>query len=178
MKPRGPLMIEHRLIEKMLKGVEQTLSHMDRQTGADPVYIDTVVDFIRVYADRTHHGKEEDLLFKALEKKNMSPEDRAMMGELVMDHQKARAAVGRLVEARKQYGDGDRSALEAIKETLNFLIRFYPEHILKEDRIFFPNTEKYFSPSELDDLLEQFWKFDQGMIHEKYRNVVSGLNPR
>ena len=32
----------------------------------DPVFIDTAVDFIRTYADRCHHGKEEDLLFKAL----------------------------------------------------------------------------------------------------------------
>jgi len=27
-----------------------------------PVFIDTVVDFVKIYADRTHHGKEENIL--------------------------------------------------------------------------------------------------------------------
>jgi hemerythrin-like domain-containing protein len=175
MKPRGLLMIEHRLIEKMLKKVEQVILPIDRQKGIDPVLVDTLVDFIRIYADRTHHGKEEDLLFKALEQKKMSAEEQAMMGDLVKEHQTARATVRDLVEAKKKFEQGDRSALETLEEKLYFLIRFYPVHIVKEDRVFFENTEKYFSPSELEDLLNQFWKFDQGMIHEKYKNVVAEL---
>lgn len=175
MKPRGLLMIEHRLIEKMLKKVEQFILPIDRLQGIDPVLIDTLVDFIHMYADRTHHGKEEDLLFKALERKSLSPEEKTMMTDLVKDHQTARATVRELVEAKKKYVTGDNKALSTIEEKLRFLIRFYPDHILREDRIFFENTEKYFSPSELDDLLNQFWKFDQGMIHEKYRNVVAEL---
>ena len=27
-------------------------------------FVDAVVDFIRVYADRTYHGREEDILFR------------------------------------------------------------------------------------------------------------------
>jgi hypothetical protein len=30
----------------------------------------------------------------------------------------------------------------------------------------------YFSKREQDALLEEFWVFDRGMIHEKYRNMV------
>jgi hemerythrin-like domain-containing protein len=175
MKPRGPLMWEHRLIEQLIKGVEKVIPRIDPIKGVAPVFIDTIVDFFRVYADRTHHGKEEDILFKALEKKPMSPEDQAMMQELVEDHRKARAGVGDLVSAKEKYLSGNVQAIETIKEKLNFLIGFYPGHILKEDKIFFLNTEKYFSPAELDELLNQFYKFDQGMIHEKYRNVVAGI---
>jgi hemerythrin-like domain-containing protein len=175
MKPRGPLMWEHRLIEQLIKGVEQVLPQIDLVKGVEPVFIDTIVDFFRVYADRTHHGKEEDILFKALQKKPMSADDQIMMEELVEDHRKARTGVGDLVAAKEKYIAGNAQALETIKEKLSFLIGFYPGHILKEDKAFFINTEKYFSPEELDELLNQFYKFDQGMIHEKYRNVVAGI---
>ena len=81
MKPRGPLMIEHRLIEKMLKIIEKEIGNIRKSNKVDPVFIDTAVDFIRIYADRTHHGKEEDILFKALEKKIMNSSENKMMNE-------------------------------------------------------------------------------------------------
>lgn len=64
MKPRGLLMIEHRLIEKMLKAVEKEIGKIRGSMNINPIFIDTAVDFIRTYADRTHHGKEEDILPK------------------------------------------------------------------------------------------------------------------
>ena len=75
MKPRGPLMIEHRLIEKMLTVINDQMSVMRKQNRIDPVFIDAAVDFIRIYADRTHHGKEENILFRDLATKKMSMED-------------------------------------------------------------------------------------------------------
>jgi len=50
------------------------------------------------------------------------------------------------------------------------------QHIKKEDAVFFPNTEKYFTADELDRMLEEFWEFDRKMIHEKYRKLVVGLD--
>lgn len=67
MKPRGPLMMEHRLIEKMLVLADQQAAAMNEESF-DPVFVDTVVDFIKTYADRTHHGKEENILFADLGK--------------------------------------------------------------------------------------------------------------
>ena len=68
MKPRGPLMIEHRLIEKVLRVAKTIALGMD-EGHYDPVLINGTVDFIVTYADKTHHGKEEDILFRELESK-------------------------------------------------------------------------------------------------------------
>ena len=59
MMPAGPLMIEHRLIERMIKVMQSELVKMRQQNQADVIFIDTAIDFIRMYADRCHHGKEE-----------------------------------------------------------------------------------------------------------------------
>ena len=43
---------------------------------------------------------------------------------------------------------------------------------VKEDKIFFPNSEKYFSETELNKMLREFREFDKTMIHKKYKLVV------
>ncbi|MDX9802038.1 MAG: hypothetical protein RBT69_11960 [Spirochaetia bacterium] len=83
MKPRGTMMIEHRLIEKMLDIAKKELEVIEKTKKVNPVFIDTIVDFIKIYADRTYHGKEEVILSRELEKKKMNPADTKMMQELV-----------------------------------------------------------------------------------------------
>ena len=178
MKPRGPLMIEHRLIEKMLKIACSELDLIKKNKKVNPVFIDTIVDFIRIYADRTHHGKEEDILFKSLENKPLTGEDKKMMQDLINEHIHSRKVVGELVEAKNSYVKGDLASIDIITEKLTFLINFYPEHIAKEDKVFFPNTEKYFSNDELDNMLNDFREFDKKMIHEKYNKLYESLKER
>ncbi|MFH0960358.1 MAG: hypothetical protein V1897_16825 [Pseudomonadota bacterium] len=55
------------------------------------------------------------------------------------------------------------------------LVEFYPEHITKEDKVFFPRSENYLSEKEQETMLQEFWEFDQRMIHDKYRSVVEDL---
>jgi hemerythrin-like domain-containing protein len=52
MQTRGPLMIEHRLIERMLSVIRNALSEIKLKNKVDPVFVDIAVDFIRIYADR------------------------------------------------------------------------------------------------------------------------------
>lgn len=176
MKPRGLLMIEHRLIEKMLKVVEAELARIRKSHIIEPVFIDTAVDFIRTYADRTHHGKEEDILFIDLGKKNLDPENARIMKELVDEHVQARKRVRALVEAKEEFLRDDKNAWKEVADNLSWLTSFYPVHIKKEDAVFFPRTEPYFSAAELDGLLARFRGFDAEMIHEKYRKVVEGYS--
>ncbi len=69
MMPIGPLMIEHTLIERMIAIAKMGPGRLENERKADPAFIDDVVDFVRSYADRCHHGKEEDILFRELAKK-------------------------------------------------------------------------------------------------------------
>jgi hemerythrin-like domain-containing protein len=175
MQARGPLMIEHRLIERMISLIKNTLSQIEVNQKVDPVFIDTVVDFIRMYADRTHHGKEEDILFRKLSSRRLASEDQRIMGELIEEHVFGRQTTKGLVEANRRYRNGDRSSLADITGRLQTLVEFYPKHIEKEDEIFFPASRAYFTDEEDQAMLAEFWEFDRLMIHEKYRSVVEDL---
>lgn len=168
-------MIEHRLIEKMLNVVAKELDNIKNGEKVNASLIDIVIDFIKTYADRTHHGKEEDILFKELMNKDLTASDQNMMEELIREHIEARKTVGELDSANKEYQNGDASKATIICEKLFFLTQFYPEHIKKEDIVFFPETEKYFGVDELEKMLNDFWEFDRKMIHEKYNNTYETL---
>jgi len=174
MKPRGPLMIEHRLIEKVLSVAKHRAKSM-AEKDYNPVFIETIVDFIRSYSDRTHHGKEEEILFAALGGKQLDKENSRLMAELIEEHKQSRAKVKEIAELNEEYKRGNAGVVPQIVEIVLWLAAFYPSHIKKEDAVFFPNTERYFSREELDDLLRQFAEFDRKMIHEKYQRVYESI---
>jgi hemerythrin-like domain-containing protein len=178
MQWRGPLMIEHRLIERMLALIKRELKTIHQLHKTDPLFIDTAVDFIRTYADRTHHGKEEDILFRDLDAKQMKEDDRKLMDELVEEHVFGRKTVGELVQANDRYRTGANAALEVMSKKLQALTDFYPKHIEKEDKVFFPAVMSYFSDAEEKTMLDEFWEFDKKMIHEKYKLVVEELEKK
>ena len=175
MQARAPLMIEHRLIERMLSVIKNALAEIETKHKVDPVFVDAAVDFIRVYADRTHHGKEEDILFRELNNKKLTSEDRQLMQELIDEHIFGRQTTKALVEANTRYRNGDETALAEISSNLKTLIEFYPRHIEKEDKLFFPSSRNYFTEKEDQAMLAEFWEFDRNMIHEKYKSLIEGF---
>jgi hemerythrin-like domain-containing protein len=105
----------------------------------------------------------------------LTGEHQKIMAELLAEHRVARKTVGSLVEANAQYIQGDTTVVDEILRLLEKLVNFYPEHIRKEDKEFFIPSMKYFSKSEQQSMLEEFWEFDRKMIHEKYKKVVDAL---
>jgi hemerythrin-like domain-containing protein len=116
MMPIGPLMIEHRLIERMIDVMKEELVLIEREKKPDPEFIEMAVDFIRTYADRCHHGKEEDILFRDLGVKKLTDDHRRTMEELVEEHKWGRRVTARLVEANTRYIRGNKEALSAIMD--------------------------------------------------------------
>ena len=172
MMPIGPLMIEHRLIEKMIALMSKELDRITREHVVRPGVIYTMVDFIRYYADKCHHGKEEGILFRELKNKPLTPDQKRVMQELIDEHIIGRSTVAELVAARNRYASGDQTALGGIRKALSALVQFYPKHINKEDREFFIPVMNYFSEEEKDQMLQEGIDFDAGLIHEKYQKMV------
>ena len=173
MMPIGPLMIEHRLIERMLVLMQAALRQAEHDNRVSDEFITMATHFIRAYADRCHHGKEEDILFRALEQKPLSEEHQRTLQELVEEHQWARKHTSALVDANARHENGDREALSEIVHHLRLLIHFYPQHIEKEDKHFFIPIMAYFADHEKEALLQAGYAFDSRLIHEEYAGMVS-----
>jgi len=173
--PAGPLMHEHRIIERMLAVLIREYESMGEHGRVDPALIDIATDFIRTYADRCHHGKEEDILFRRLATKDLDAELAGAMADLIEDHTHARTLTRRLVDANGRYAAGDQTALGEIQSSVRSLLELYPVHIEKEDRRFFKPCLEYFTESEQAEMMEEFDEFDRALIHEKYLGIVEDL---
>jgi hemerythrin-like domain-containing protein len=97
------------------------------------------------------------------------------MNELIEEHVFGRKITRELIEANARYRRGDNSALSIITARIRTLVDFYPKHIEKEDKVFFPVSRAYLSGEEEQAMLQKFWEFDQRMIHEKYETLVQEL---
>jgi hemerythrin-like domain-containing protein len=170
--PVAPLMVEHRLIERMIAMMRQKTKEVEESGVPDVRFIDVAVDFIRTYADRLHHGKEEGILFRDLAAKPLSAEHRRVMDELVAEHVFGRQTTARLVAARHRYAGGDSGALTEMVDSLFALSDFYPKHIEKEDRHFFVPVMRYLTPDEQNRMLAEESEFDRRFVHAHYGLVV------
>lgn len=176
MKPIGPLMWEHRLIEKMLASMMRHIDQIEKSKKVNPLVIDMAADFIRTYADRTHHGKEEEILFRDLAKKDLAPELKKIMQELIDEHIWGRKTTAALVAAKEKYLQGNGDELPRIVDCARQLGNFYPKHIEKEDKHFFYPCQEYFDKDEQTRMLAEFWEFDRKMIHEKYNKIYENYS--
>ncbi len=172
MTPTDQLKEEHQGILLMLKILEEVCVKLESKEKVDPEHLDRIVEFFRIFADKCHHGKEEDVLFRDLRQKHLSDKDRQVMDELIEDHIFGRNTTKALVEANMRYREGNEASLGEVTARLKTLVDFYPKHIKKEDEVFFPASRTYFSDEEDQAMLAEFWKFDRKMIHEKYKAVV------
>jgi hemerythrin-like domain-containing protein len=175
MMPVGPLMIEHRLIGKMITLMKTEAAKIAETKKADAKFIDAAVDFIRTYADALHHGKEEQILFRDLVNKPLSDEHKKIVDELIEEHKLGRKNVRELVAAKERYMDGDTAALGDIAASLDSIADFYPGHIAKEDKHFFLPVMNYFTKEEQAAMLGEFNAFDLKFVHVIYKKAVDDL---
>lgn len=178
MLPIAPLMIEHRLMDRMIALLKKEAERMERDENIHAEFLDAAIDFINVYIDRCHHGKEEDILLKELDRKMVADEHRRIIKEILDEHQQSRNAVAELEEVKAKYLRGDRGSLSMIIRMIRFLVDLYPRHIEKEDGRFFLPCMEYFNQEEKDAMLAKEYEFDRKLIHQTYIERVTAAEAR
>lgn len=177
MKPIAPLMIEHRMIERMLAILGRERRRISQTGAVDRAFLASCLDFFKIYVDQFHHGKEEDILFGELERKPLSPGHRTMLQGLLADHVRGRSVIDRLERTM----DRDRLAQDDIRqitEDLDWLLASYPAHIAREDKEFFLPAMNYFSEQEQQGMLKASDQFERKFTHRRYEKFLDDLEER
>ncbi len=165
--PAETLHHEHVYILKVVNGLEALGERLKAGGTVDAATLREAVEFMRSFADRCHHGKEEDLLFPAMEAKGV-PEHGCPLGALRDEHVKGRAAVTALAEAAEAYAADGVPA--PVLEAIDRIYALYPNHIWKEDDMVFPMVARLFSAEERARLARQFEDVEESMpegLHER-----------
>lgn len=157
------LMSEHRLIQKAADLLNEFKTKSSKGS-----FLDNFIDFFRTYADKRHHGKEEDILFKALKNKNMPENLAKIMQELLNEHKEARKLI-RMLEKLK-LGPEDK-----LQGCIEKIVSLYTAHIDKENHHFFAPAFNLFTEKEKTVLLKQFQDFDQKLTPQDYENMIDQM---
>ncbi len=160
LKPTETLESEHRFIQKVVAASAILADQLVAGVDLDIEVLHGIVEFMRTYADRCHHGKEEDLLFPALERRGV-PMRGCPVGALLGEHKLGRTLVGALAEAIDAYSKGSPEAKDALTKSLRGIVDLYPNHIWKEDFLLFPMTNKVLSPEDQANLRQEFEKVEE-----------------
>lgn len=160
MKATDTLMQEHQSILDMLKVMEVVCQRLERKETIDPEHLSGIVHFIQGFADKCHHGKEEDMLFRELEASGF-PRDAGPVGVMLHEHDEGRSYVRAMDEAVKRMASGDAAAsLRFIENARNFAI-LLDNHIYKENNILFPMADAHLSDEQQQKLQIAFEKAAQ-----------------
>jgi hemerythrin-like domain-containing protein len=153
---------EHKVIALIVGAAPVLASKLEEGGSVDNRLITGIVEFMRVYADQCHHGKEEELLFPALADKGV-PLHGCPIGGLISEHARGRTLVKGLEEAAAaiQKNETDVSARNNLIANLRGIADLYPGHIWREDYMLFPMTNKILSKDEQESLYAAFQKVDE-----------------
>jgi len=180
MDPIEILMNEHRLIERMLK-VLMVAAEQVEVVEVDSDTFEKAIDFIRNFSDKFHHAKEEGELFPLMESKGI-PKDGGPIGMMLQEHDVGRNYVKGMDDALSKYKTGDKSQASEISRNALGFANLLAEHIMKEDNILYPMSNRVISDQEKSSLARRFKEIetkDEGKgVPEKYLNIVNELEKK
>lgn len=178
MNPTQVLSDEHRIIEVMLGCLERLTTDALAAGSLDEEAARSAVDFIRNFADKCHHGKEEGKLFPALIARGL-PEDSGPVAVLLTEHEQGRAFVRAMSENIPAAARGNADAVQIFSDNARGYIQLLRAHIHKEDSVLFPMAEEILMAADQQLLLDSFEVIETEHMgagtHEKYLDIVRRL---
>ena len=142
------LTVEHNPIIQ----VASALAAMRRGSEIKAETLRKAIDFIRRFADRYHHEKEEVILFTLAREKGL---DVSPVEAMEREHEMVREKVRKAVESLDR-GD-TTSTIVYLREWANFI----PDHIDRENHSLFPGLARFFDEKERSEMMERFRGVDQ-----------------
>ena len=166
---------EHKLILRMIALVEKNTELLEQGRFRNWQFYLDAVDFIRNYADRFHHAKEEDVLFVELIKNGM-PEKQSPIEAMHMEHDQGRAYVRAMEDAARKALDGETGQAAIIAENAKGYAALLRGHIEKEDDILYPLAERVLPEAVRARMLSAYDQAEAKTpeLEQKYVQLVEG----
>jgi len=146
---------EHDAILKMLEATETTAARLARGEKVPDSILAGLIEFFQQFADRCHHGKEEEVFFPRLVEKGM-PKEGGPVGVMLQEHEMGRELIRRMSQAEGDYRAGASGAAASWALAARSYAALLREHIKKENDVLFVMAEQILNEAEQRQLAETF----------------------
>jgi len=182
MKSIELLVNEHKNIKRMLAVVKEISYRIYKHEAVALDDFDLMIDFIRNYADKHHHEKEENILFDEMGKE---------LGEAIVDgpllamfseHDLGRMYISNLEEAVNDVKDGEERRKIDIITNARAYADLLDRHIDKEDNTIYVFGENKLSEESLNFVENEMMKVESEAkiknIQNKYLELLEKLEEK
>jgi len=176
------LVAEHNNIKRVLKVLRKLSVKVFESGEVDFESFYDGIDFIRNYADKHHHNKEEEILFKKLSEELGEPLASGPVAAMFSEHDLGRLFIYNLEQALKSVKEGNaESKVDIIANAVAYTDLLY-RHIDKEDNAIYTYGENNLSKESLAEVEEACNKVEiiasQQGIQDKYLKLIDDLEQR
>jgi len=170
---------EHVYIKRMLKVMRQACLHIFNHEPVDYADFELMIEFVKEYADKHHHGKEEELLFNRILAETGELGDKLINYGMLVEHTQGRFFIHELELAIQRIKDGDQEAqLDLIANAISYT-NLLDRHIDKEDHVVYTFAQRMLKPDTIELIDSECQDFEDKQtklkIQEKYINLVESL---
>jgi len=176
MKVTDQLKDEHQGIKLMLQILEKICTKIEAGDTIIKAHLESIIEFFRIFVDKCHHGKEEDLLFPTMLQAGI-PKESGPFSVILTEHQIGRGFISALSEAVDTYpAQSTRHVvLNNTKDYMALLI----QHMDREETILYPLADHYLPQDKQNTLVKQFNEFEHTRIgagrHEEFHRLLDYL---
>ena len=175
--PTQVLLAEHELILEALDALEKKVAAIRAGSAADRAYFEKAVTFLREFADKCHHGKEEHLLFKRMTERGF-PAQSGPIAVMLSEHEAGRAYIRGIAGGAAKL-ETDPAAADQIVENARGYIDLLRAHIGKENNVLFPMADRALTPEDQAHLVKEFDRFEAeetgAGVHEAMLKLLAEL---
>ncbi len=173
------LRMEHDAVRLTLKVLDKICQEIERSGKlGDAQHVDHLLEFFTVFVDKCHHGKEEELLFPALEQVGVD-RDKGPIGVMLREHELGRESVQKMKAAFSRFKTGVAPAAIDFARSARDYISLLNQHIDKENNVLFPIAEKQLAAAKLAELRKGFERIEEQKIgvgkHEEFHKMIDQL---
>jgi hemerythrin-like domain-containing protein len=160
---------EHDAILQVLGILDKMVSAKEIEESARLQYYGEMVYFLKIFADKCHHGKEENYLFTDLVKQGMAKEG-GPVGVMLREHQQGREYIALM---SKSLESKDFAVFKAAAVNYRDLLI---SHINKENNVLFAMADKILDEARQDELFKNFEEHEESVVghgvHEKLHAMI------
>lgn len=183
------LRAEHEGVLSMLRIMQAVILRLRTGAAVPRAHLEAILEFLKIFADRCHHGKEEDILFPALEAAGVS-RDSGPIGVMLREHSLGRRHIRAMETALESFGAAESDAspitgesgsgAQAFATAAQDYVDLLSQHIAKENNQLFVMAERLLGPDTLTRMHATFERLERERIgpgrHEAFHRLLNELS--
>jgi len=167
---------EHTNIRRMLKVIRNISYRILTNDEYDIDDVPRVVDFVRIYADKHHHGKEEDILFVTMNESLEAVKKSGAITGMLIEHDNGRLYMRNLEQAVDAYKEGnDVARIDIIANAVSYA-DLLDRHIEKENTALYKLAERLLPEESKTYIEEESRKLEdeatKAGLQQKYLDLI------